>query len=150
MEKIDVEMKLLSGQSVLIPLTGTSMCPLFVGGRDLLHIALIPIEYKFKRLDIILYRRKDSILVLHRVYKVRKEGLYMVGDNQTEIEGPLPYSQVRGIMTEAIRKGKKITVRDFPYKLYSWFWMLVRPLRPQLQNTFFLLRKCSRKFLAKK
>lgn len=129
MAAIDVEKLLLAGSPVTFPLTGLSMFPLFVGGRDRITVVPIPEGHKFKRLQVVLYRRPGDKLVMHRIYKVKPEGLYLVGDHQTEIEGPLSTDQVRGIMTEAIRKGKKITTKDFTYRLYSFVWMLIRPFR---------------------
>lgn len=130
MDKIDVEKLLLAGSPVFFPLTGYSMSPLFAGGRDKVVVVPIPNGYRFKRYDVVLYRRENSKLVLHRVYKVNANGIYLVGDNQSEIEGPLPEKQMRGIMTEAIRKGRKFSVNNFWYKCYSSLWMLIRPIRP--------------------
>lgn len=130
MEKLDVEKMLLSGAPVFIPLTGYSMFPLFAGGRDKVYVEPIPEGYEFKRLDVVLYRREGSKLVLHRVYKVTEEGLFLVGDNQIEIEGPLPFKQARGIMTAALRKGKKFYVTSPLYRMYSFIWMTIRPIRP--------------------
>ncbi len=136
MAKLDVEKTLMAGLPVTFPLTGMSMNPLFMGGRDYITAEPVPEGYKFKRLDVVLYRREGSVLVLHRIYKVKPEGLYLVGDHQKEIEGPLPYKQVRGIMTSAIRKGKTLTLNEKWYKLYSWGWMLIRPFRLPILNLY--------------
>lgn len=130
MEKADVENLLLSGVSVTLPLSGSSMCPLFADGRDRIAVKPVTPDQKFRRLDVVLYRRPGDRLILHRIYKVKADGLYLVGDNQTQIEGPLSPSQVRGIMVGAIRKGKPFSVTAPGYRLYSHFWMLIRPLRP--------------------
>lgn len=140
MAKLDVEKMLIDGIPVTVPLSGMSMTPLFMGGRDFINVEPIPEGYKFKRLDVILYRREGSVLVLHRIYKVKPEGLYLVGDHQTEIEGPLPYSQVRGIMTGAIRKGKQLTLNEKWYKLYSHGWMLIRPFRLPILNLYIKIK----------
>lgn len=69
------------------------MYPLFIPGRDeacIEHVAFSSL----KRDDVVLYRRDESILVLHRIWKITGDSFYMVGDNQTQIEGPLRADQV--------------------------------------------------------
>ena len=90
-ERIDIEMLLEDGKIIQIKPQGYSMYPLLLPGRDEVQIEKTDIT-KVKRGDVLLYRRQEGILVLHRVYRRTKDGLYMVGDNQTEIEGPLALS----------------------------------------------------------
>ena len=127
-EKQDAEALLRSGNTVQLPPTGWSMYPTIVPGRDQAVVA--PIRgHVPRRGDVLLYRRDGGILVLHRVWRVRPQGLYMVGDNQREIEGPLRRDQVRGIMTALVRKGRNIPVTALCYRLPTGLWLLLRPLR---------------------
>lgn len=129
--RIDIEQLLENGKVIQLPTRGYSMYPMLVSGRDAAIIA--PVDGKeLKRGDVVLYRRDNSILVLHRVWKVRKEGLYMVGDNQTEVEGPLRLDQVRGILVGFVRKGREIPVSNVPYRICSRLWLLLRPIRHKL------------------
>lgn len=129
--KIDIEQLLKDGQFIQMTVDGYSMYPMLVPGRDMVILAPLP-ERKLRRGDVVLYRRENSILVLHRVYKAAPEGLYMVGDNQTGIEGPLAYSQARGILAAFIRKGKKVSVRQPVYWILSRIWLRMRPFRHKL------------------
>lgn len=95
---IDIEQLLADGKTIKIKPQGYSMYPLFVPGRDEACIERTDFS-SLKRGDVILYRRDKSILVLHRIWKITDNSLYMVGDNQTEIEGPLRADQVRGKLT---------------------------------------------------
>ena len=109
--KADIEQLLRDGNTVQTVINGYSMYPMLVPDRDSVIVA--PLEdRKLKRGDVVLYRRDGSILVLHRIWRVRQEGFYMVGDNQTQIEGPLRPEQMRGILVGFIRKGKHISVRN--------------------------------------
>ena len=87
--QMDIEQLLKEGNVLQIRPQGYSMYPLLVPGRD--EVLLEKTDpRRAKRGDVLLYRRQnEGILVLHRVYRHTKEGLYMVGDNQTAIEGPL-------------------------------------------------------------
>ena len=84
---LDIEQLLKQGNVIRIKPQGTSMYPLFVPGRDEACIERTDFS-SLKRGDVILYRRDKSILVLHRIWKITNNSFYMVGDNQTEIEGP--------------------------------------------------------------
>lgn len=129
----DIEQILLQGNSIQIKPQGYSMYPVLVPGRD--EAVVEPVEdRKLKRGDVVLYRRvaenTEHILVLHRIWKVKSEGIYLVGDNQKEIEGPLMRNQIKGIMAGMYRKGKYISVRNLWYRLLTGGWLLLRPIRP--------------------
>lgn len=130
---VDIERLLAQGQSIQIQPQGYSMYPMFVPGRDAAVIE--PAETaRLKRGDVVLYRRASGILVLHRIWRVRKDGFYFVGDNQSEVEGPLQAAQLRGILTGFLRKGKYISVRNPVYRLASRLWLFLRPVRPVLSK----------------
>ena len=115
------------------------MYPLLFPGRDAVQIEKTDIT-KVKRGDVLLYRRKEGILVLHRVYRRQKDGLYMVGDNQTEIEGPLALSQVRGKMIAVQRNGKSFSTANPFYVIFSRIWLILRPFRPVISKIIHKVR----------
>lgn len=129
----DIEKLLEEGNVIQIKPQGWSMYPLFVDGRDSAIIESAD-GRELKRGDVVLYRREKSILVLHRIWKCRPEGFYMVGDNQAEIEGPLHREQIKGIMTGMIRKGKNISLRNPGYVVYAKLWLWLRPCRPWMSK----------------
>jgi hypothetical protein len=104
--KKKIEEILIKNQnSVQLHPIGYSMYPLIVPERD--EVIISPLKKKIRRGDVLLFRRKSGKLVLHRVIKVKESKLYFVGDNQTEIEGPIETSQVLGIMRSFIHKKTK-------------------------------------------
>lgn len=130
---VDIERLLAQGQSIQIQPQGYSMYPMFVPGRDAAVIGPA-VTAQLKRGDVVLYRRASGILVLHRIWRIRKDGFYFVGDNQSEVEGPLPASRIRGVLTGFIRKGKYISVRNPLYRIASRLWLFLRPVRPALSK----------------
>ena len=126
---IDIEQLLAEGKTIKIKPQGYSMYPLFVPGRDETCIDRADFS-SLKRGDVILYRRDKSILVLHRIWKITGNSFYMVGDNQTEIEGPLRADQVRGKLTGFVRNGKFVDVKNPIYRFLSGLWLFLRPMRP--------------------
>ena len=143
--KQDIEDLLLQGRAVQFKPQGYSMYPLFIPGRD--QAVVVPVDLgRLKRGDVVLYRRDESILVLHRIWKRRGDQFYLVGDNQKEIEGPLRQDQMRGILVEIIRNGKQFSVENPIYRILSTLWLRLRPLRPLLSH---MAAGCKR-FLRKK
>lgn len=131
--KENIEELLKGGKSIRIHPQGYSMYPLFVPGRDEAVIAPVRTE-RLKRGDVALYRREGSILVLHRIWKRDDSGFYLVGDNQKEIEGPVSEQQMRGVLTEIVRNGKKFSVRHPVYRIAAGLWLVLRPVRPFLSG----------------
>ncbi len=125
---VDIESLLEQGEVIQLHPQGYSMYPMFIPGRDQAVIGRADTD-KLRRGDVVLYRRENSILVLHRIWAVRPEGIYLIGDNQMEVEGPLRPEQVRGILLAFIRRGRKISVKNPVYVLASRLWMLIKPLR---------------------
>ncbi len=133
-QKADIEALLRNGTPVGFKPQGSSMHPTIVAGRD--SVIVEPLEdRKPKRGDVLLFRRSrdaerfPGMLVLHRVHRVRKDGIYMVGDNEKQVEGPLKPEQFIGIMTELIRNGKHIGVKNLKYRLLTRIWLFLRPFR---------------------
>ena len=104
--KIDLEKLLNDGAIIRIKPQGYSMYPLFIPGRDEALIQQVPIGY-LQRNDVVLYRREHSILVLHRIYAVTPAGFFMVGDNQSELEGPIHPEQIKGKLIAFIHNARR-------------------------------------------
>lgn len=127
--KIDLEQLLREGNIIRIKPQGYSMYPLFIPGRD--EALIQQTDYTdCHRNDVVLYRRDQGILVLHRICRVASDGFYMVGDNQFEVEGPLRPDQLRGRLIAFIHNGKEISVKNPVYRFLSSLWLGMLPLRP--------------------
>ena len=132
--KADLEELLKNGTPVGFRPQGNSMHPTIVQGRD--SVIVEPLgDRKLKRGDVALFRRSSDaerfpgMLVLHRVHRVKKDGIYMVGDNERIVEGPLRREQFIGIMAELIRNGKHISVKNLRYRMLTRIWLFLRPFR---------------------
>lgn len=128
-DKIDLEQLLRDGNIIRIRPQGYSMYPLFIPGRDEALIQQAD-STDCRRNDVVLYRRDQGILVLHRICQVTSDGFYMVGDNQFEVEGPLRPDQLRGRLIAFIHNGKEISVKNPVYRFLSSLWLGMLPLRP--------------------
>lgn len=128
MDKIDIETLLEQGRTIQIQPQGWSMYPMFRPERDEAIIKKTDVN-KLHRGDVVLYRRENSILVLHRIWAKKRDGFYMLGDNQMEVEGPLGPEQIRGKLLAFIRNGRRISVNNPCYIIISRLWMAAKPLR---------------------
>ena len=143
-QRQDIEKLLQEGKNIQIKPQGYSMYPVLVPGRD--EAVIEPIgKRRLRRGDVVLYRRDPEvtggILVLHRIWKCKQDGYYLVGDNQKEIEGPLRAEQVKGIMVGLVRKGKYISVKNIFYCIATRGWLLLRPMRPGISKVTAFLKR---------
>ena len=124
------------GKSIKIKTEGGSMVPFITGGRD--TVELIAPGYSLKRGDIVLIRRDSGKYVLHRLYKIKEDGYYILGDGEDFVEGPFSLEQIvaKGRYYYKNWKRKNNDSLDMKIKYTIWFWL--RPVRGILikLNTF--------------
>lgn len=136
---IDLESLLSEGNSIQVKPRGYSMYPLFRPGRD--EAIISPVTRQLHRGDVVLYQRMEGILILHRIWKIDKTGYYMVGDNQSLIEGPLQENQIKGILTEVIHDGTRFSVDKPGYRLVAEIWLRLCPVRPYILKMVSAIRR---------
>lgn len=122
-----IEEKLDAGGTVKLPITGTSMLPLLVQGRD--TVTLAKPELPLKKFDLPFYRRHDGVFVLHRIISVDSGSYTMCGDNQWVKETGVSDDMIIGIVCEITRKGKSFSSNNMRYRIYVWLWHLLMPIR---------------------
>lgn len=118
------------GKEVTLLISGSSMSPFLVHRRD--SVFLSPPGRPLRKGDVVCYERPDGQFVVHRIYRVRKEGIYLTGDAQTEIEGPLEPSRVFALVTSVRRNGKWIGPNDVRWLFFERIWINVVSFRPAL------------------
>ena len=129
---------LKQGKEVSIVITGNSMSPFLVHGRD--EILISPPDGNWKKGDMAFYRRDNGQYVMHRICKVRKDASYdLVGDAQRMIERPIFPEQMFGKITSVKRKGKWIGPGKFWWEFFEHFWVNVIPARHLLVRSYGLL-----------
>ncbi len=102
-----IEEAFKAGKDFQIPITGTSMLPLLVQGRD--FVKIVKCERRLEVGDIPLYRRDDGHFVLHRVVKIENDGTYtMCGDNQIILEKGITEKHIIGIVKTLVIDGREI------------------------------------------
>jgi signal peptidase I len=131
--KQNVEQLLRSGQSVIVPVAGYSMYPLFKP-QDQITIEPAGIQ-DVKPGNIVLFRDHQNRLAVHRIYEVGDGEFSAVGDNQTMIEEGILFGNLIGLVTAVGRSGKckSLTGRKAAvYARYKFFTLRYRKVTHRL------------------
>lgn len=131
-----------SGGEIQIYPDGSSMLPLLLAGRD--SVVLVKPQEKFKKNNIILYKRDNGKYVLHRIMKVHNETYVLCGDNQSWMEYGIRDEQIIGVVKYFFRKNKKIYDHSFLYIIYKSIWQSMF-----LRKLYFKIVKVHRIFAGK-
>ena len=115
------------GKECRLLISGSSMAPFLVHERD--SILFSKPDRELRRGDMVFYQRDNGQYVMHRILKVKPEGLYIIGDAQTEVEGPVRPEQVFALVTKVNRKGKWIGPGNFWWWFFSTVWLRLFPIR---------------------
>lgn len=143
-EYVDVLRELTDqGKEVSMLVSGSSMTPFLGHQRD--YIYFKKPDRPLRRGDMVFYQRPTGQYVMHRIWKVKPEGYYIVGDAQTEIEGPVREEQIFAIITKVQRKGKWITSGDFWWEFFEKVWIRMVPVRPVVRKLYEVVYKLKMK-----
>lgn len=120
------------------------MNPFLVSRRDI--VWLKKCEYKsLKKGDIILFKRRDSSLVLHRVKKICEDtSMIVCGDAQTKNE-IVDRCQLIAKVTEIERKGVKRSSDSLYWRFICTMWSVLSPLRTPIMRVWFKVRRIKNK-----
>ena len=115
------------GRVVSLKIAGSSMSPFLAHGRD--YVYFTRPDRELKRGDMVFYQRDSGQYVMHRIWKKKKDGYYIVGDAQTVIEGPIRREQIFALVTKVKRKGRMLQPGDFWWEFFEHIWIRIVPLR---------------------
>ena len=125
------------GRVVSMLIAGSSMSPFLCHNRD--YIYFTKPDRELRRGDMVFYQRDTGQYVMHRIYKRKKDGYYMVGDAQTQIEGPLRRDQIFARIIKVKRKGRIIEPGNFWWEFFEHVWIRIIPLRKVIEKLYSLL-----------
>ena len=117
-----------TGTAAPLVISGNSMSPFLVHGRDTVY--LTPPPDRLKKGDMIFYRRDSGSYVLHRICAVEGDTFCLVGDGQVEKEPGIRRDQVIALVTAVRRKGKLLKKGSFLWAFFENVWIRMIPLRP--------------------
>lgn len=125
------------GRVVSMLVVGSSMSPFLCHKRD--YIYFTKPDRELRRGDMVFYQRDTGQYVMHRIYKRKKDDYYMVGDAQTQIEGPLRRDQIFARIIKVKRKGRIIEPGNFWWEFFEHVWIRIIPMRKVIEKLYSLL-----------
>jgi len=115
-------------ESVPLVISGSSMTPFLVHGRDTVYLSKV--KRPLKKGDMILYCRDNGAYILHRICRADGETYTLVGDAQTWLESGVRQDQVLAVVSAVCRKGKILRSGSFWWDFFERIWIRMISLRP--------------------
>ena len=116
------------GKSVSITAKGYSMNPFIRHLEDTLTIGAWE-DKDLKKGTAALVRTTKGDYVFHRIIERKGDWLLLEGDGNIGIKEKATTDGVIGIMHSITRGGRIYTSESRCWKIYSWIWMALRPVR---------------------
>lgn len=124
--------------AVPLVISGNSMTPFLVHGRDTVYLSKV--DRPLKKGDMVLYQRLNGAYVLHRVFKVENDLYTMIGDAQTYPEHGIRRNQIRALVTAVCRKDKLLQKGTFWWDFFEKVWIRIVPIRHGVRKAYFTIR----------
>ena len=132
-----------SNKTVGIPISGNSMAPFLISQRD--YVIFQKPNRPLKKGDVVFFQRDSGEYILHRISRIRGNMYYILGDAQTQSEGPIRKDQIFGLVTKIRRKNKWIDQKDFWWQFFEKVWIRIIPLRPAVRKVYGIFNSQNRR-----
>ena len=121
--------KLISeGRTVTITAKGYSMNPFIVHMKD--QISLGPWEdHMIRKGAVVLVKDNRGAFVLHRIISRNGDQIRLMGDGNIGIVETASTADIIGLMTCVTKKRRTYKTDGLTWRLYSWFWQLITPIK---------------------
>lgn len=119
------------GKTAWVVVTGMSMYPFLRENLDMVELTRAGFS-RIKKGDIVLIQRLNGEFVLHRVIKKNPSNLYIIGDAQQWLEGPILENQLMAIAINIRRDNKIVSCNNRLLKALVCLWFIARPIRNRL------------------
>lgn len=104
------------------------MNPFFVSLRDQMTLGPWKDE-DIRKGCVALVRDTRGNYLIHRIIRRQDDTVTLIGDGNIGLYETARLEEIIGIMYGMTRKGKVWSADSKIWKLYSWFWMLILPVR---------------------
>ena len=132
----EIDRMLQNGHSVTMRAKGNSMFPFIRSERD---SVVLQRKQEITVGSIVLARLQNGSYVLHRVYRLEKEAVVLMGDGNLYATERCWRSEVVGVVTQIIRDGRQVDCTSRRERFKAWGWRKLLPIRRVL---LFVARRC--------
>jgi hypothetical protein len=116
------------GHTVSLTVKGNSMNPFIVHLRDQMTLGPWKDE-DIRKGCVALVKDIRGNYLIHRIIKRDEKTVTLIGDGNVGLYETAKTNDIIGIMYSITRKGKVWSTDSKVWKLYSWIWMFILPLR---------------------
>ena len=132
----EIDRMLQDGHSVTMRAKGNSMFPFIRSERD---SVVLERKQEIAVGSIVLARLQNGSYVLHRVYRLEKEAVVLMGDGNLYATERCRRNEVVGVVTQIIRDGQQVDCTSRKERFKAWVWRKLLPMRRAL---LFVARRC--------
>ena len=124
----EISKLIAEGNTVTITAAGYSMNPGIAHMRD--QVTLGPwTDGDIRPGTVALVRDLRGNVVLHRIIRRKDNFILLEGDGNIKLQEKATLDGIAGIMHSITRKNRIITSKSLLWRIYSWTWVALRPLR---------------------
>lgn len=116
------------GKTVTLTVKGNSMNPFLVSMRDQMTLGPWKDE-DIRKGCVALVKDSRNNYLIHRIIERDEKTVTLLGDGNIGFTETATMENIIGIMYSITRKGHTWTSDSFVWKLYSFTWMLLAPVR---------------------
>lgn len=116
------------GKSISISAKGYSMNPFIVHMKDQITLGSWT-DDQIKKGAVVLVKDVRGCYIIHRIIKREGNVLTLMGDGNIGIIETAYVEDIIALMHAVIKKGRTYSVNSLSWRLYSWFWKLLTPVR---------------------
>ncbi|WP_308763401.1 S24/S26 family peptidase [uncultured Bacteroides sp.] len=122
----EIDRMLQDGHSVTIRAKGSSMFPFIRNERD---SVILQDSKDIAVGSIVLARLQNRSYVLHRVYRLEKEAIVLMGDGNLYATERCCRNEVVGVAVKIIRDGRYVDCTSRKELFKAWVWRKLLPVR---------------------
>ena len=116
------------GKTVSITAKGYSMNPFIMHMRD--QITLGPWkDEQIRSGAVVLAKDLKGRFIVHRIIRIDGDTITLMGDGNIGLTETAMRQDVIGLMYSVTKKGRTYSVESLRWRLYSWFWKILTPVR---------------------
>lgn len=116
------------GKTISISAKGYSMNPFIVHMKDQITLGSWT-DDQIKKGAVVLVKDVRGCYIIHRIIKRDGNVLTLMGDGNIGIIETAYVEDIIALMHAVIKKGRTYSVNSLSWRLYSWFWKLLTPVR---------------------
>lgn len=124
----DIRRLISEGKSVTIRVKGYSMNPFLMHLRDFITLGPWK-EENLRKGTVALVKDNRGRYLIHRIIKIEEKTVTLLGDGNVRLYEKATKDNIIAVAKGFQRNGKEISTDSLCWKIYSWIWMAITPIK---------------------